>query len=185
MAGGTTLKLGYTNPLDRYVWGASDTGTVIDLNDGATFTLASPEGLEMSAPPRSLLLAGNIRTQGEIATRAIVRHNRTVTARLIVGPSSSSAALIASIRALLVWLSAPPQIPITLQYQPFNASTPLYLDVVGASHNLPADEGQWLRGQFEPLTLSFITRPGLRGDRSDPAESRRQPWPRTAWRLLA
>jgi hypothetical protein len=88
-----------------------------------------------------------------------------VTARLIVGPAASSAALIASIRTLLLWLAAPPQLTITLQYQPFNASTPLYLDVVGASHNLPADEGQWLRGQFEPLTISFITRPGLRDAR--------------------
>jgi hypothetical protein len=111
------------------------------------------------------LLAGNIRTQGEIATRSIVRHNRTVTARLIVGPAASSAALIAAIRNLLLWLAAPPQLPITLQYQPFNASTPLSLDVVGASHNLPADEGQWLRGQFEPITISFLTRPGLRDAR--------------------
>ncbi len=140
-------------------------GSVIDLNDGVSFTLASPAGLEIDAPPRSLLLAGNIRTQGEIATRAIVRQNRTVTARLIVGPASSSAALIAAIRNLLLWLAAPPQLSITLQHQPFKASTPLYLDVVGASHNLPADEGQWLRGQFEPLTISFITRPGLRDAR--------------------
>jgi hypothetical protein len=162
---GTILKLGYTNPLTDTFGAHPLLGAVIDLNDGATFTLASPDGLELSAPPRSLLLAGNIRTQGEIATRAIVRHNRTVTARLIVGPAASSSALISAIRNLLLWLSAPPSLPITLQYQPFNASTPLYLDVVGASHNLPADEGQWLRGQFEPLTISFITRPGLRDAR--------------------
>ena len=139
---GTTLKLGYTNPLTDTFGAHPILGSVIDLNDGATFTLASPDGLELSAPARSLLLAGNIRTQGEIATRAIVRQNRTVTTRLIVGPASSSAAPIASIRNLLLWLAAPPQLPITLQYQPFNASTPLYLDVVGASHNLPAEEGQ-------------------------------------------
>ena len=162
---GTILKLGYTNPLTDTFGAHPLLGAVIDLNDGVTFTLASPAGLELDAPPRSLLLAGNIRTQGEITTRAIVRHNRTVTARLIVGPAASSAALIAAIRTLLLWLAAPPQLPITLQYQPFNASTPLYLDVVGASHNLPADEGQWLRGQFEPLTISFITRPGLRDAR--------------------
>ncbi|HEY7341182.1 MAG TPA: hypothetical protein VH591_09895 [Ktedonobacterales bacterium] len=162
---GTIVKLGYTNPLTDTFGAHPLLGSVIDLNDGVSFTLASPAGLELSAPPRSLLLAGNIRTQGEIATRAIVRHNRTVTARLIVGPAASSAALIAAIRNLLLWLAAPPQLPITLQYQPFNASTPLYLDVVGASHNLPADEGQWLRGQFEPLTISFITRPGLRDAR--------------------
>ncbi|HEY1388128.1 MAG TPA: LamG domain-containing protein, partial [Ktedonobacterales bacterium] len=162
---GTILKLGYTNPLTDTFGAHPILGSVIDLNDGGMFTLASPAGLEISAPPRSLLLAGNIRTQGEIATRAIVRHNRTVTARLIVGPAASSTALIASIRNLLLWLAAPPSLPITLQYQPFNASTPLYLDVVGASHNLPADEGQWLRGQFEPLTISLLTRPGLRDSR--------------------
>ncbi|HKT37098.1 MAG TPA: hypothetical protein VJR48_01935, partial [Ktedonobacterales bacterium] len=97
---GTILKLGYTNPLTDTFGAHPLLGAVIDLNDGVTFTLASPEGLEMSAPPRSLLLAGNIRTQGEIATRAIVRHNRTVTARLIVGPAANSAALIAAIREL-------------------------------------------------------------------------------------
>src|SRR6185312_17490559 len=162
---GTILKLGYTTPLSD-AFGAHPTlGAAIDLNDGLTFTLASPDGLEIPAPPRSIVLAGNIRSQGEIATRAITRHNRTVTARLFVGPASSSTALIAAIRNLLLWLAAPPQLPITLQYQPFNASTPLYLDVVGASHNLPADEGQWLRGQFEPLTISFIARPGLRDAR--------------------
>jgi Concanavalin A-like lectin/glucanases superfamily len=162
---GTTLKLGYTNPLTD-LFGAHPTlGAVLDLNDGLTFTLASPAGLEIPAPPRTLVLAGNIRTQGEIATRALTRHNRTVTARLLVGPSSSSAALLASIRTLLAWLAAPPQTPITLQYQPFNASAPVYLDVVGAAHNLPADEGMWLRGQFEPLVVSFTCRPGLRGDR--------------------
>ena len=161
----TVLQLGYGDPLTD-AFGAHPTlGSVLDLNDGVTFTLVSPDGLQAPAPPRTLVLAGNIRSQGEIATRAITRHNRIVTARLLVGPASSSAALIAAIRNLLLWLSAPPAIPITLKYQPYNASTPLYLDVVGASHNLPTDEGQWLRGQFEPLTISFVTRPGLRGSR--------------------
>jgi hypothetical protein len=141
---------------------------VIDLNDGLTFTLASPGGLDLAAPPRSLLLAGNIRTQGEIATRSITRHNRIVTAHLLVGPSANSAALISAIRTLPTWLAAPPQLPITLQYQPFNATTPQYLDVVGASHNLPADEGQWVRGQFKPLAISFLRHPGLRADRVTP-----------------
>ena len=87
---GTVLKLGYTTPLTD-AFGAHPTlGAVIDLNDGITFTLASPDGLEIPAPPRSIVLAGNIRSQGEIATRAITRHNRTVTARLFVGPASSS-----------------------------------------------------------------------------------------------
>lgn len=162
---GTMLKLGYTNPLTDSFGAHPTLGATLDLNDGVTFTLVYPGGLEMPAPPRTLVLAGNIRTQGETATRSITRHNRTVTVRLLVGPSASSAALIASIRTLLGWLASPPQTPITLQYQPFNASTPLYLDVVGASHNLPTDEGQWLRGQFEPLTVTFICRPGLRGDR--------------------
>ena len=146
MAGGTTVKLGYTNPLTD-TFGAHPTlGAVVDLNDGLTFTLVSPDGLE-------------------IATRSITRHNRLVTARLVVGPSANAATLISAIRNLLTWLAAPPQQPITIQYQPFNASTPLYLDVVGTAHNLPSDEGQWLRGQFEPLTITFTCRPGLRGDR--------------------
>ena len=136
---GTLLKLGYTTPLSD-AFGAHPTlGAVIDLNDGVTFTLASPDGLEIPAPPRSIVLAGNIRTQGEIATRAITRHNRTVTARLFVGPAAPvSAPCSASIRNLLTWLASPPATPITLQYQPFNASAPVYLDVVGAAHNLPS-----------------------------------------------
>lgn len=162
---GTILRLGHTNPLTDSFGAHPSLGAVLDLNDGLTFTLASPDGLEMPSPPRTLVLAGNIRTQDEVATRSITRHNRSVTARLLVGPSPNAAALIASIRELLQWLAAPPQTPITLQYQPFNASTPVYLDVVGAAHNLPSDEGQWLRGQFETLTLTFTCRPGLRGDR--------------------
>ncbi|HET9979773.1 MAG TPA: hypothetical protein VFQ32_04980, partial [Ktedonobacterales bacterium] len=162
---GTVLQLGYSDPLTDSFGAHPALGAILDLNDGVTFTLVSPDGLEAPAPPRTLVVAGNIRSQGEIATRAITRHNRVVTARLLVGPTATSSALLASIRTLLGWLAAPPSIPITLKYQPFNASTPLYLDVVGASHNLPSDEGQWLRGQFEPLTLSFVCRPGLRGSR--------------------
>ncbi|HEX6541922.1 MAG TPA: hypothetical protein VF040_09230, partial [Ktedonobacterales bacterium] len=165
MAGGTILKLGYSDPLTDTFGAHPLLGSVIDLNDSVTFTLVSPSGLEIPTPPRTLVLAGNIRSQGEVATKAITRHNRTVTARLLVDPSANAAALIASIRTLLTWLSAPPQIPITLQYQPFNGSAPVYLDVVGAAHNLPSDEGQWLRGQFELLTITFTCRPGMRGDR--------------------
>ena len=163
--GGTVLQLGYSDPRTDSFGAHPSLGAVVDLNDGVTFTLVSPDGLSAPAPPRTLVLAGNIRSQGEIATRSVTRHNRIVTARLLVGPTATSAALLAAVRNLLDWLSAPPQTAITLKYQPFNASTPLYLDVVGASHNLPTDEGQWLRGQFEPLTLTFVCRPGMRGSR--------------------
>lgn len=136
---GTTLKLGYTNPLTDSFGAHPLLGAVIDLNDGVTFTLASPDGLEMLAPARTLALAGNIRTQGEVATRSITRHNRTVTAQLFVGPAANVGTLLAALRELLQWLAAPPQLPITIQYQPFNGTAPVYLDVVGAAHNLPAD----------------------------------------------
>src|SRR5258706_401707 len=59
----------------------------------------------------------------------------------------------------------PPSIRITLQYQPFNGTAPVYLDVVGCAHAIPADEEMWLRLQMEPIEIVFLARPGLRGDR--------------------
>jgi hypothetical protein len=88
----TTLKLGWTNPLTD-VFGAHPTfGAVLDLNDGTNFALVSPDGLELPPPPRTLVAAGNIRTQGERVTRAIYRHNRKAVARLILGPSATGRA---------------------------------------------------------------------------------------------
>src|SRR5260370_26250740 len=83
----------------------------------------------------------------------------------MLGPSSTGTSLTATIRGLLDWLGGPPNIPITLQYQPFNGTAPVYLDVVGCAHEIPADEEQWLRLQMEPIELVFLARPGLRGDR--------------------
>jgi hypothetical protein len=161
----TTLKLGWTNPLTDQFGAHPTFGPVLDLNDGTSFSLVSPEGLELPPPPRTLVAAGNIRTQGERVTRAIYRHNRKAIARLILGPASSGTALTTTIRALLDWLGGPPSIPITLQYQPFNGTAPVYLDVVGCAHAIPADEEQWLRLQMEPIEIVFLARPGLRGDR--------------------
>jgi hypothetical protein len=161
----TVLKLGYTNPLTD-AFGAHPTlGAALDLNDGQTFTLVSPEGLELAPPPRTLVQAGNIRTQGERATKAIYRHNREAVCHLILGPGSSYASFVASVRQLLLWLNAPPSVPVTLQWQPPSASAPVYLDVVGCAHELSTDEDQWLRLQLEPISIVFVVRPGLRGDR--------------------
>jgi hypothetical protein len=161
----TTLKLGWTNPLTDQFGAHPTFGPVLDLNDGVTFSLVSPDGLELPPPPRTLVAAGNIRTQGERVTRAIYRHNRKAIARLILGPASNGTALTTTIRALLDWLGGPPSIPITLQYQPFNGTAPVYLDVVGCAHAIPADEEQWLRLQMEPIEIVFLAWPGLRGDR--------------------
>lgn len=131
--------------------------------------LVSPEGLELAPPPRTLVPAGNIRTQGERATRALYRHNREATARVLLGPGLAAGAtyaqFIAQVRSLLAWLDAPPAVPVTLQFQPFNASQPVYLDVVGCAHDLPTDEEMWLRMQLEPIEIVFLCRPGLRGSR--------------------
>jgi hypothetical protein len=97
----TTLKLGWTNPLTDQFGAHPTFGPVLDLNDGTSFSLVSPDGPEPPPPPRTLVAAGNIRTQGERVTRAIYRHNRTATARLILGPSASGSALTATIRGLL------------------------------------------------------------------------------------
>jgi hypothetical protein len=168
---GTILKLGFTNPLTD-VFGAHPVlGAVLDLNDGVTFSLDAAnradggKGLELEAPSRTLVMAGNIRTQGERAARGIYRHNRRLVARVILGPMASYADLVANVRALVTWLSAPHAQPVTAQYQPAGASAPVYLDVVGAAHAIPTDEGEWLRLQLEPLELVLVVRPGLRGDR--------------------
>jgi hypothetical protein len=161
----TLLKLGYTNPLTDAFGAHPQLGAVLDLNDGATFTLTYPDGLELPPPPRTLVMAGNIRTQGERATRAIYRHNREVRAGLILGPMSNYVNLTAAIRLLLTWLNSPPNIPFTIQYQPPAAASPVYLDVVGAAHTIPEDEGDWLRLQLETIEILFVCRPGLRGDR--------------------
>ncbi|MGH2516841.1 MAG: hypothetical protein ACRDHP_14400, partial [Ktedonobacterales bacterium] len=161
----TTLKLGYSNPLTDSFGPHPLLGAVLDLNDGATFTLTYPDGLEMPPPPKTLVTAGNIRTQGERATRAIYRHNREVRAGLILGPMSNYANLTAALRLLLSWLNSPPSVPFTIQYQPPGATSPVYLDVVGAAHSISEDEADWLRLMLEPVEIVFVCRPGLRGDR--------------------
>jgi hypothetical protein len=97
--------------------------------------------------------------------RAIYSRNREATCRVLLGPASSNAALVASVRSLVAWLSLPPTAPLTIQYQAPNASSPVYLDVVGCAHSVPTDEASWLQLQLEPLEIVFICRPGLRGDR--------------------
>ncbi|HEU5437763.1 MAG TPA: LamG domain-containing protein, partial [Ktedonobacterales bacterium] len=161
----TTLRLGWTNLLTDAFDAHPVLGPALDLNDGVTFTLVEPGGIELSAPPRSVVAAGNPRTQGERASRALYRHNRRVVVRLLLGPMAAHADLAANLRALAAWLNAPPATPVTIQYQPPSASSPVYLDVVAAAHDLPSDERDWLRLQMEPLTLLLWCRPGLRGDR--------------------
>jgi hypothetical protein len=161
----TTLKLGYTNPLNDTFGAHPNFGGPLDLNDGQTFVLVSPDGLELPPPPRTLVPAGNIRTQGERVMRSVYRRNREVVARLILGPGSSYSSLVPSVRSLVAWLSGPPLLPLTIQFQQTGAAAPVYLDVVGCAHDIPEDESQWLRLQFEPIELVFICRPGMRGDR--------------------
>ena len=161
----TILRLGWTNPQTGAFGDHPVLGPVLDLNDGATFTLTTPNGIELPPPPRTLVTTGNVRTQGERATRAIYRHNRRAVARVLVGPMASYADLAATLRTLVSWLSAPPAVPVALMYQPIGATSAVYLDVVGAAHDVSEDEGDWLRLQLEPVELVFVARPGLRGDR--------------------
>ncbi len=159
---GTLARLGWSDPLTDTFGAHPQLGAVLDLNDGQTYTLLAPNGLELSAPIRTLVPAGNVRTQGETVTRAIYRHNREAKIRVLLGPAASYAALVSTIRTLLGWLNAVPAIPFAVQWQPFGASEPGYLDVVGAAHNIPSDEGQWLRLQVEPVEIVLIVRPGIR-----------------------
>jgi hypothetical protein len=161
----TTLRLGYKDPLTDTFGAHPLLGAVLDLNDGRTFTLAAPDGFTLSAPRRTLVPVGNIRTQGEAVSRGVYQHNRTARVKVTLGPLASYANLTGALRTLLQWLDAPPGIPFMLQYQAPNASAPSYLDVVGCAHTLPLDEEQWLRLQLEPMEITFLVRPGLKGDR--------------------
>lgn len=65
--GPTTLRLGWTNPLTG-VFGAHPTlGAILDLNDAATFTLVSPDGLDLSPPEPSVMPARRERPHGRRA----------------------------------------------------------------------------------------------------------------------
>ncbi len=161
----TALRLGYKDPLTDTFGAHPLLGAVLDLNDGQMFTLATPDGFTLSAPRRTLVPVGNIRTQGEAVSRGVYQHNRTARVRVTLGPLASYASLTSALRTLLHWLDAPPGIPFTLQYQAPNASAPTYLDVVGCAHTLPLEEEQWLRLQLEPVEITFLVRPGLKGDR--------------------
>ncbi len=130
----TTLRLGYSDPRTDAFGAHPVLGPVLDLNDGQTFVLLGPDGLALPPPPRTLVASGNIRTQGERGVRAIYRHSREVTVRL--GPAANYASLAATIRTLRAWVNAPPALPVTLQFQPFGASAPVYLDVIGAAADL-------------------------------------------------
>jgi hypothetical protein len=161
----TTLRLGYKDPLTDTFGAHPLLGAVLDLNDGETFTLAAPDGFTLSAPRRTLVSVGNIRTQGEAVSRGVYQHNRTARVKVTLGPLASYASLTGAVRTLLQWLDAAPGIPFTLLYQAPNASAPSYLDVVGCAHTLPLAEEQWLRLQLELVEIAFLVRPGLKGDR--------------------
>ncbi|HKV83953.1 MAG TPA: hypothetical protein VJN88_05315 [Ktedonobacterales bacterium] len=161
----TTFKLGYTNPLTDAFGAHPILGAALDLNDGVNYTILSPDGVKLSNVTRTVVSAGNIRSQGERGVRAIYRHPREIGVSLILGPSANYANFMNSIRQLLAWINASPNLPLTIQYQPFSASTPVYLDVIAAAHSIPDDEDMWLRLQLEPVELVFLCRPGLRGDR--------------------
>jgi hypothetical protein len=61
---GTLVRLGWSDPLTDTFGIHPLLGAVLDLNDGQTYTLLSPQGLNLSAPARTLVSAGNIRTRG-------------------------------------------------------------------------------------------------------------------------
>ncbi|HEX9036959.1 MAG TPA: hypothetical protein VF808_08215, partial [Ktedonobacterales bacterium] len=164
-SGQTTLQLGWTNPLIGAFGAHPVLGGPLNLNDGQTYTLLSPDGLELSTPRKTVIPTGNIRSQGERVTRATYRENREALARLILGPSSTYGQHIGTIRTLVSWMDASLAYPITLKWRPPGASSPVYLDVVASAHNVPLDESSWARLQVEPVELAFFVRPALRGDR--------------------
>jgi hypothetical protein len=161
---GTLLRLGWTDPRTGFFGAHPQLGGPLDLNDGVTFTLLDGE-LDIAPPPRELALSGNVRAQGERGLRALYRHNRRASARLIIGPMASYSDLAAIIRTLSAWVGAPPMLPVTLLWQAPGAASPVYLDVTGMASDIPTAERDWLRLQSEPVELLFIARPGLRGDR--------------------
>lgn len=97
----------------------------------------------------------DVRTPGE---RGVYRHNRRVTAELRLGPMGTWTDLAATMRTLVAWMAAPPDLPVALSYQPLGASSPVSLDVVAAALNIPPDEAHWLRLELESLEVAFVCR---------------------------
>ncbi|HEX9067604.1 MAG TPA: hypothetical protein VF807_02460, partial [Ktedonobacterales bacterium] len=159
---GTILRLGYSDPLTGVFGAHPQLGAVVDLNDGVTFTL---ERLAIEPATRTVITAGNVRTSGERGVRGVYRHNRRMTAELRLGPMGTWTDLAATVRVLVAWMAAPPDLTVALSYQPLGASSPVYLDVVAAAHDIPPDEAQWLRLELESLEVTFVCRPTMRGDR--------------------
>ncbi|HEV8194511.1 MAG TPA: hypothetical protein VGP82_23915 [Ktedonobacterales bacterium] len=61
---GTVVRLGWSDPLSDTFGTHLLLGPVLDLNDGQTYTLLSPQGPNLSLPERTLVAAGNVRSGG-------------------------------------------------------------------------------------------------------------------------
>lgn len=133
---GTLLRLGWTDPRTGLFGAHPQLGGPLDLNDGVTFTLLDDE-LEIAPPPRELALSGSARAAGERGLRALYRHNRRVSARLILGPMASYADLSGAIRALAAWPRVAPSpgvVAALLALDPTATPAPEPLILTGAQH---------------------------------------------------
>lgn len=149
---------------------ASPTGSILDLNDGATFsildTTGNGGGLDLGKPAPTVFKSGNPRTVGEAVRRRQYDKNRKVVVNLVAGQFTSYANFIAALHNLETLCEGITlDQPAAIKVQATGSSTPLYLDVLEAHVLDKYEELYWLQLIDVGVRIEFECRPFLRGAR--------------------
>lgn len=168
-----TLKIGaWLSSSDTFVaHSANPNGAIVDLNDGATFTLMDPNGnkgagLDWGMPEPTLFKGGNPKVPGQKVRKRNYGDNRTMVANLFWGQGTYYATWIAALRALIQTCEGISEArPGALQIQTTVSSTPIYADILSAHVKVPYDESEWMQLVETGLTVTFECKPHLRGAR--------------------
>ena len=167
----TILRLGAWFPSgDSFgAHSASPTGSIIDLNDGITFSLldgstGEGDGLDWGTPTPNVLSSGNVRTTGKAVKARRYTENRTVKATMFWGQGASYATWISAIHNIVgLCEGITAEKPAALQVQVTGASTPLYLDVLEAHVEVPYNEVLWQQLVETHVICTFTCKPHFRG----------------------
>lgn len=140
---------------------ASDTFTqLLDLNDGTTFAIQHG-GLQMPTPEKTVILAGNVRSNGSVATRTVYKE-RHITVKFNVRGASSDA-IIASVRTLYGILETN---QFCIRFAWPGGSNYSYADVIAVNKSdVPYDAQTILAKASTGIMVDFLCATGLRGDR--------------------
>ncbi len=158
---------------------AADTFTLqLDLNDGALFEIAEPNGLEIAPPQTIADTVENARMHGARLNQ--IRYGpRTITASLIAGPAATEATLSGALREMSAMQQAAEYnrqgthfgaaiLPsAALLLQPPGSAAPFFADVLTLAFAIPGagDGPAWVRLQQNGIELELLCAPFLRGPR--------------------